>query len=167
MGDLRVPVEFRGYKHRGKRLDRTVPVVAQGLADTGAVYTYITRALAERVGAMDLGQTVTSVTGTGQQVRHPLAVAALRIGGCPERPTIVAIHDAVAASGGGVLLGHLTLQERRAVIDYRDHSLTCPDTGEPFSPLMSAIEGMASHPKRKATGKRAAAKVPPRKRGAR
>ena len=40
MGELRVLVEFRGYQPRGKRLALTAPVVAEGLADTGAVYHY-------------------------------------------------------------------------------------------------------------------------------
>lgn len=93
MGELRVLVEFRGYQPRGKRLALTAPVVVEGLADTGAVYTYVTRAL---------------------------------------------------AAGGGVLLGHLTMQERRAVLDYRDHSLTCPEPGHPPSDLGAAFDRMAA-----------------------
>ncbi len=144
MGELRVLVEFRGYQPRGKRLALTAPVVAEGLADTGAVYTYVTRALAARIGAVDLESPAMSVTGSGERVYHPLVMATLRIGNCDARPTVLAVHDEVAKSGGGVLLGHLTMQERRAVLDYRDHSLTCPEPGHPPSDLAAAFDRMAS-----------------------
>ncbi len=144
MGELRVLVEFRGYQPRGKRLALTAPVVVEGLADTGAVYTYVTRALAACIGAVDLESPAMSVTGSGERVHHPLVMATLRIGNCDARPTVLAVHDAVAKSGGGVLLGHLTMQERRAVLDYRDHSLTCPEPGHPPSDLGAAFDRMAA-----------------------
>ena len=94
MGELRVLVEFRGYQPRGKRLALTAPVVAEGLAYTGAVYTYVTRALAARIGAVDLESPAMSVTGSGERVYHPLVMATLRIGNCDARPTVLAVHDA-------------------------------------------------------------------------